>query len=75
MAIINFSSPSLTSLAAMIVIWTMCANAGPVVSPTATSKAIVRREATREQIDSIVEVKLGISVMQRFIVSKIIGIP
>ena len=70
MAINGLISLSSTCLVA-IIIWTVYANAGPVVSPTGTSKAIVRREvrSTREQIQSAVEVKLGIKVMQRFIVS------
>ena len=45
----------------------------PCTTPSsgARAQAIVRREAdmTQSQIRSVVEVKLGLSVMQRFIVS------
>lgn len=36
---------------------------------TARSQAIVRREATQSQVRAAVEMKLGVSVMQRYLVS------
>ena len=74
MASIHFSGSSLPCLAA-ILLWSLCAMsyAVPCTTPSsgARAQAIVRREAdmTQSQIRSVVEVKLGLSVMQRFIVS------
>lgn len=74
MATTSFTSPSLISLATIIVCTVVALSyAGPAVSPSpaTTSKAIVRREAdlTSEQIRSVVEVKIGVSVMKRLVVS------
>ena len=74
MAGVHFSSSSLPCLTAIL----LCALCGisyavPCTTPSsgAQAQAIVRREAemTQSQIRSVVEVKLGLSVMQRFIVS------
>ena len=68
MANIHFSS-SLPCLAVILIMTITCSLSNAV--PCATSQAIVRREAdmTRTQVQSVVEVQLGLSVMQRFIVS------
>lgn len=74
MASVHFSSSSLPCLAT-ILLWALCGIswAVPCTTPSsgAQSQAIVRREAdmTPSQIQSVVQVKLGLSVMQRFIVS------
>ena len=75
MASAHFSSSFLPCLAA-ILLWALCgiSCAVPCTTPSSQSgaqaQAIVRREAdmTQSQIRSVVEVKLGLSVMQRFIV-------
>ena len=74
MASVYFSISSLPCLIA-ILLWATCgmSYAVPCATPSsgARAQAIVRREAdmTQDQIRSVVEVKLGLSVMQRFIVS------
>lgn len=79
MATPTYFSSSLFYLATILL--SVCAfysasYAVPCDTPTRTarSQAIVRREAdsTSPQTQSVIQVKLGLAVMQRFVVSKII---
>ena len=46
----------------------------PTPTKTARSQAVVRREATQSRVLAAVEMKLGVSVMKRFIVSSTVYI-